>query len=142
MSSVPTEIASTEMLGRGVFDSDKAKGKIFPKSFRERGGFAELSTDRVSIGDKKAIAEHHDQQRSPKTLKGWATLTRDAACSMGRSVIGCEVEGNPWHAHIVLPGTEPLSEEDQQQHALNLAKLAKWEARSADPISPPSPAPP
>jgi len=103
-----------------------------PRVFRERDGVRQLSVDCLTVADRQALAEHHDLQRPPQRLQGWAQLSVENASKMDRRVIAAPIAGNPWHAEIVLPETEPTEFADaQDQHALNLAMLSIWVERPA-----------
>jgi hypothetical protein len=135
MIVLPSAIGSEELLGRGIFDSRKAKhaqrGKIPPSVFRERSGVRELSVDRLSFGGHDQISALHDAERSGQRFHGWATLKAADACRAGRIVEARPIETiNPYHAEIVLPEfIGPDIDEEQEQHALNLAMAATWLAR-------------
>jgi hypothetical protein len=129
-----TSIADDESVGRGVFDTKKARqarsGKIAPRVFRERDGVLQISVDRLSLADRTRLAALHDIQRAPQILQGWAQISVENAVQMERHVIASPLPTNPWHAEIVLPTTDPNeAAEHQDQHALNLAMLAVWAER-------------
>ena len=132
IAALPTNIDSGESVGRGVFDTKKAKharaGKIQPRIFRERNGIGELSVDRLSYGNHTQIGALHDRERSPQRLFGWAQLSTEDARKNGRSVVARPIiPNNPYHAEIVLPQVDPSEmTEEQDQHALNLAMLSTW----------------
>ena len=133
-NAVPLTFGASELLGRGVFDSKKAKqaasGKTPPRVFRERDGVKELSVDRLSIADIPVLVSAHDSLRANQVIHGWAELSLDNAGKMNRSVRAAPLRSNPWHAEITLPDVNPLDlSEEQDQHALNLAMLASWRPR-------------
>lgn len=114
-----------------MFDSKKAKharsGKVAPRVFRERDGVREISVDRLTIADSQVLIKHHDQQRAPQRLHGWAQLSLQDAMGMNRQVLAAPLDGNPWHAEIIIPETDPTELADaQDQHALNLAMRSSW----------------
>lgn len=129
---ISLEIAPEELLGRGVFDSRRARqaraGKIVPRIFRERDGVRELSVDRLSHADLVELAKLHNRQRAPQSLYGWAHLSAVDAAMDGRTIRPSPIlPDNPFHAEIVLPVNDELEiSEEQDQHALNLAMSARW----------------
>ncbi len=133
-NGVTTNIDVLENLGRGVFDSKKAKhasaGKIAPRIFRERDGICELSVDRLSIGDHTRLVEIHDQERLPQLFQGWAQVSLENAEKLSRKAVASPLPSNPWHAEIILPDVDATEFADMQdQHALNLAMAAVWIGR-------------
>ena len=137
MTDLPKVIDTTESLGRGIFDSKKARqaqsGKVPPRVFRERTGVRELSMDRVSFGHLGEIAEAHDAERTTQQFHGWAELSARDATKHGRTVIAKPVlPTNPYHAEIVLPDVAVAEAgEEQDQHALSLAMASRWLPRPA-----------
>jgi hypothetical protein len=131
--TLPRDVGNAEMLGRGIFESDKAKaatkGKVPPKVFREKTGVREISVDRLSFGDEEIIASLHKNARSGQTFYGWAVVLSAHACELARTVIARPIPTNKWHAEITLPPLTPGQElEEQKQHSLNLANHATWRA--------------
>jgi hypothetical protein len=138
--SVPETVGSSEVLGRAIFDSSKAKqaakGLVPAKVFREKRGVRELSVDRLSLADEDALVHLHDAARDGQGFHGWATLKHGDASDMNRTVIAEKLPNNPWHAEIVLPPLpdhEEAQDEEQKAHSANLAKRANWKPRPAPP---------
>lgn len=134
MSLLPKIVDDKEELGRGIFDSRRAKkaasGIILPNIFKERDGVREISVDRLSFGHHAQISKVHDTERFNQTFYGWAVLAAKEAAEQGRSVVASPVQDNPYHAEIVLPDAgrdDPV--DDQNAHALSLAMRAKWMPR-------------
>jgi hypothetical protein len=134
MVDLPHVIANTEELGRAMFDSSKIKraqkdGVFHPRTFRQKDGERDLSTDRLSFGNLSGIAAFHDSTRG-SACGGWAVVSVGEARKDGRTVSADPIAGNPYHALISLPGidTEDFVEA-QQQHAIALALAAKWVPR-------------
>ena len=125
---IPPEITPEEELGRSVLSSREAKRadrKEIPMSvFVERGVFC-LSSDRLTIAplpEAIQIAEQRAQERGPdRSFYGWAIVMAEKARERRRRVAASPRPGNPYHADIILP-----SEEEQNQHALELARLSRW----------------
>ena len=138
MSPLPDTIDPSETLGRGVFDSRKAehaqRGVIPPAVFREKSGVRELSADHLSFGNHEKISSVHDTERSGQRFHGWATLSAEDASRFGRTVVANPIlPQNLYHAEIILPDMSGLdADEEQDQHALNLAMLATWLPRPAN----------
>jgi hypothetical protein len=135
MTSPSSVVSPSEALGRGIFDSRKAKnarrGTILPGVFRERSGIHQLSVDRLSFGCHEEISSVHDMERPGQKFHGWAVISAESASQSGRTVVARPIEPqNPYHAEIVLPDMTGLdADEEQDQHALNLAMMAKWLSR-------------
>ena len=93
--------------------------------FFERGGVSCLSSDRLTIAplpEAIQIAEQRAQERGPdRSFYGWAIVVAEKARERRRRVAASPRPGNPYHADIILP-----SEEEQNQHALELARLSRW----------------
>jgi hypothetical protein len=131
-TELPEEIGRDELLGRGIFDSRKARqaqrGRVPPGVFRERTGIRELSVDRLSFGHHEQISEIHNAERAGQQFHGWATVLVANAEGNGREVVARPIlPSNPYHAEIVLPDMEGLdADEEQEAHALSLAMLSTW----------------
>jgi hypothetical protein len=132
MIELPITVDGSEEVGRGIFDSKKAKharaGNISPRVFRERDGIKELSVDRLSFGAHSELSEIHDKERPGQSFQRWAKLSVQDATKNGREIFARPiVPTNPYHAEIVLPESPELEfGEEQDQHALNLAMLSVW----------------
>src|SRR5262249_7391961 len=125
-------LSDSEDLGRAVFDGTKAaaavRGKIVPRIFQERLGVQELSVDRLSIVNHSYASSIQSKLRS-RTCLGWAVVSVEKATSNRRLV---KIDPIPpdqlHHANIVLPNVSTEEQFDEQkQHALELAMLARWE---------------
>lgn len=138
MTDLPDIISDEEVLGRAVFDGRKARraardGTISPKTFREKDGVRELSVDRLSFGNHLGIAQSHDDQREQQCL-GWATVSALVARGNGRTVLADPIiPTNVFHAIVLLPELGEDALETQQEHALELATVAKWLERPTVP---------
>ncbi len=130
---IPSEIAPNEELGRSVFSSRDAKradrNEIPLSVFLEREGISHLSSDRLTIAPQHEairIAEKRAEERGPnRSFYGWAIITVGQATTNKRRVVASPQDDNLYHADIILPSELP-SEEEQTQHALELAKHARW----------------
>jgi hypothetical protein len=137
MIELPQTIDAVEEIGRGIFDLKKARqacaGKIHPRVFREKDGFRELSVDRLSFGGHSEVSAAHDNEREGQSFYGWAALSANDACRNGRTIRAAPIVlTNPYHAEIVLPESSEIDFVDEQdQHALSLAMLARWLPRPA-----------
>lgn len=135
MNSLPETVSDSERLGRGIFDSRKAKkaasGTVVPGIFRERDGVREISVDRLSFGNHQALADLHSSERSGQGFHGWAELLKSEAATEGRTVVASPIiPANMFHAEIVLPGDlKGDFDDDQNAHALALAMKATWLAK-------------
>lgn len=135
MTDINLIVDDIEDLGRAVFDGRKARdasrGKIHPRIFKERNGVKSLSVDRLTIACIPQLVATHDSERADQNFHGWAVVSYPAATQMSRVVYGLQTDSNPWHAEIQLCASEAeLLEEEQTEHALNLANNASWRAKS------------
>jgi len=99
--------------------------------FLEREGVESISVDRMGGAPLDDLAEHAKkvgQNRiQPKNFYGWAVLkVRDAEKS-GREVVATPTPQNKWHAAIRLTITENEQKRIQEEHALELASLSRWQ---------------
>lgn len=129
------EVAESEELARGVFDSTVAKKarkeQMLPSAFMEREGVCTLSVLRTSIITNDAevvrIGKHMARNRGPnRTIYGWFVVSARSAALMGRQLEATKVEGNPYHADIVLPAEDCMNKLRRLQHAQSLASHSEW----------------
>ena len=147
---LPKTIRDEEKLGRSVFSSSAEKrarkGIIIREIFLVRREDDCVSVDRMGYTSDETMARLASVRGKERvrTFYGWAILTAGAARSNSdqmeyrRTIEASPLPDNRYHANIVmnLPSAdEPERRDIQKQHALALAKCAKWRPR---PCSPPS----
>ena len=131
-------IRDDEMLGRSVFSGSAARrayrGHIVRDVFLVRLEDDCVSVDRMDyapVETMTSLAEARGERRGA-TFYGWATLIAGAARSgdveCRRTVEASPLPENPYHANIVMAvlGVDVERRDIQKQHALALAKCAKW----------------
>ena len=131
---VTDEVAESEELARGVFDSDVAKKarkeQMLPSAFMEREGVCTLSVLRTSIANDAEvvrIGKWMARKRGVnRTIYGWFVVSASNAALMGRQLEAIKVEGNPYHADIVLPDEDCMDRLRRLQHAQSLASHSEW----------------
>ena len=127
-------VAESEELARGVLDSTVAKKarkeQMLPSAFMEREGVCTISVLRTSIASDAEvvrIGERMARNRGPnRTIYGWFVVSARNAALMGRQLEATKVEGNPYHADIVLPDNDCMDKLRRLQHAQSLASHAEW----------------
>ena len=129
----PTEVDTTEELGREIFSRSTARRSrtAIPKNvFLEREGNTRISVDRLSLAPAILainIADEVANQRK-RTFYGWAIISAESASLNGRWVEASPLNHNRFHADIVLP-PEANEREEQIMHAQLLADASSWRAR-------------
>ena len=131
-------IRDEEMLGRDVFSSGAARracrGTIVRDVFLVRLEDDCVSVDRMDYAPVETmtlLAEARGERRGA-TFYGWAMLVAGAARSEDaecrRTVEASPLPENPYHANIFMTilGADVERRDIQKQHALALAKCAKW----------------
>ena len=97
--------------------------------FCEGDGVRCLSSDRLTIAPRQEAIQIACQRAKGRGLNrsfyGWAVVVAEKAGACERQVVASPQPDNPYHADIVLP-PEVSSEEEQEAHALALAKHARW----------------
>ena len=85
---------------------------------------------RTSIaGDAEVvrIGEIIAKKRGPnRNIYGWFVVSARNAALMGRQLEATKVEGNPYHADIVLPDKDCMDKLRRLQHAQSLASHSEW----------------
>lgn len=128
-------IPQDEFLWRGVFSRRRSKGPtVKARDFLEKPSVRRLSVERLDNAPQaeidriaKAVAVNRHT-----SLKRWAKVKAEHAREDGRDVEYTPVEGNPYHADIVLPelsGDEKADRRMQAFHAKKLADNAIWSDR-------------
>ena len=128
------EVAESEELSRGILDSTVAKKarkeEMLPSAFMEREGVCTVSVFRTSIAsdvEVVRIGERMARDRGPsRTIYGWFVVSARNAALMGRRLEATKVEGNPYHADIVLPDKDCMDNLRKLQHAQSLASHSEW----------------
>lgn len=64
---------------------------------------------------------------------GWAAVSVRNAAVNGRQVRASPINGNRYHADIVLPDLAEENRDEQTRHAQELADSANWRERPATP---------
>ena len=128
----------TKCLGRSVFSSSAARradrGTIVRDAFLVRLEDDCVSADRMDYAPVETMASLANARGEERrtTFYGWATLIAGAARSgdaeYRRTVEASPLPENPYHANIVMAvlGADVERRDIQKQHALALAKCAKW----------------
>ena len=132
----PGSIASSEVLGRGVFGSrarDRAaKGRV-PTSVFFQPGTVELSVDRLTHAPPEKAAQLGEVRAEKRgaTFYGWATIVASGVTEAGLEVVASPLPDgtNPYHADIVLPSSVVDCEAEAKTHAGDLAERSKWKPR-------------
>lgn len=122
-------ISAERDLGRRVYSESVAKkvaqglkGRLYREFLIKRGQTA-ISVDRLSIAplaEVAALAQEASASRDG-SFHGWALIAGEDACGSGRRVRASPVEGNPYHAEIVLPDSAATDRGEQVRHAQQLA---------------------
>jgi hypothetical protein len=76
------------------------------------------------------IAKIQDKERGTR-CHGWAAVSAASARKNGRTAVSDRLDGNPYHALVILPEA-PTPEEfvaAQREHGLELALAAQWRER-------------
>lgn len=134
-------ISAEKDLGRRIFSATVAKkvaggskGRLF-REFLIPPGETAISIDRLSIaplGEVATLARAASASRDG-TFHGWALITGDDACGNGRQVRASPVDGNPYHAEILLPDAAATDRGVRVRHAQELADASSgW---CADPLA-------
>lgn len=134
---IPQQVADEEDLGRGIFNSERAKryakGRpIAPKEFKEKADKRCLSVDRLSFCDSKKMCEIGDlnAENRNQQFHGWAVIKASIAGQNGRSIRPAPIDYNPYHANIDIPiSAEARQEEEWTEHSMQLALFATWKTR-------------
>ena len=138
MAALEKTIRDDEMLGRSVFSNSVARralrGTIVRDVFLVRLEDDCVSVDRMDYAPVETMASLADARGEGRGAKfyGWATLIAGAARSgdaeCRRTVEASPLPENRYHANIVLTilGADMERRDIQKQHALALAKCAKW----------------
>lgn len=131
------DVELTDVLGRGVFDSTKAKraakvnGLIAHRIFLENSERDTLSVDRLDFASDDFMTEIQDRVSAPlRKFYGWAQLTVEDASRQQREVHATPNCFNRYHADIILNLLEGEERKDaQKSHANDLAAHSTWRAR-------------
>lgn len=127
-------VAETEELSRCVLASTVAKKarkeQMLPSTFMEREGVCTISVLRTSIASDAEVVrieERMARNRDPnRTIYGWFVVSAKNAALMKRQLEATKVEGNPYHADIVLPNKDFMDKLRRLQHAQSLASHSEW----------------
>ena len=130
---LPENIKDNDFLGRAVFSSKQGTEKrIKPNVFMEKEPSNSLSMDRFGFCPKKELIDIQDQNAKIRSTKakdnqrsfyGWAKIKAVDARRKERKVKSNPVQGNPYHAEVILP---IHTRDEQKAHAVNLATLSDW----------------
>ena len=125
----------TDVLGRGVFDSRKAKraaaGHIVYRIFQEKPEKDSLSVDRLDYVSDDVMTDIQVRGSASRKFYGWAQLTVADASEEQREVRATPTSDNKYHADIILNLPEGEERKDtQKSHANDLATKATWRPRS------------
>lgn len=128
------EVAESEELARCVLDSTVAKKArkeiMLPSAFMEREGVCAISVLRMSIASDAEVVRVGEliaKNRGPnRTIYGWFVVSVRNAALMGRQLEVTRVEGNPYHADIVLPDKDCMNKLRKLLHAQSLASHSEW----------------
>ena len=130
---VPETIAEWENLGRGIYSRSTAKRASRNRTpynvFLPPSGGMSISVDRLSVAPLEEVITIAKQRAANREgeFRGWATVTANAACKEGRTVVASPIEGeNPYHSDIVLPAAVANDRKMQKHHALALASRSSW----------------
>jgi hypothetical protein len=125
-------IGETEELGRGISSSKAARrlrnSRARHYDFLPREGVVEISVDRLSVAGLKkatAIADTRDHVHG-RTFYGWVVVVAREVAHEGRCVVASPLEGNPYHADIILPKHAAEDRAEQEHHAQELADSSYW----------------
>ena len=135
--NVPSQIASTEELGRCVFSRSNFRPAspqpVRFRAFLERRGAAEISVDRLTYAPQQQAVEIADAMANARGLNfyGWAVLTASNASVNERRVVADPLSDgtNPFHANILLPDSAIDDPDEQKHHAQQLAAVSYWRER-------------
>ncbi len=142
MATIPRSIDEDEKLGRHEWSRSIAK-KVYGRlargeaprppasKFKPPDGSCELSVDRMNFVDQRELAKlaEKNSTRNDPSLRGWYTLKAGDVAEAKCTVQGSPLEGNPYHADIILPVNVSAvdSRDDLMEYARNLAYLADFE---------------
>ena len=139
--NVPIEIGDGELLGRRIFQSDKAKRARRdpngdPKPVFDFRAFFDLryrgiSVDRLGYASVIQLTEIADAEILPGQDKfyGWFVIeARVAAEKCELQATGTET--NPFHADLWLPEAAIADPGERKNLALDLAQASKWRERA------------
>ena len=133
---IPTNIATWEELGRGVYSRSASRrarrGRILYRVFMPPLDTSAISVDRLSIAPLKEIAVIATARSANREgeFQGWAVIAVEAVHTEGHRVVASPIsDENPYHADIVLPSQVVNDLERQKRHAQKLADHSYWRDR-------------
>ena len=128
----PVTIGREEELGRRVFSARRARrarrSGVRPDVFMLDAGERRMSVDRLTGTpwcELGAIARSASASRTG-ALQGWASVVAETARLDGREAVASPVDGNPYHADIVLPEGAEADRDVRLFHAQQLAAASGW----------------
>ncbi len=135
-------LSPNEPLGRYVLSESRARkalrrGEIEYDIFLERIDKDRISVDRLDLASDTEMAEIADEVADARAKRffGWAVVSVSYASEMGRWVEATPLLNNRFHADVCLKLPRDADRRDAaREHAINLAKGAKYRPR---PMSPP-----
>ena len=127
--TAPDRIDREEDLGRRVFTQSLARRlKAVHRMFLPKRGEVSISVDRLNVApqsDLTALAHAASGSRDGPFC-GWASIATEDACRNRRRVEASPVDGNPYHAEILLPSSAATDRGEQVRHAHELADASCW----------------
>ena len=123
-----------ERLGRRVHqrgDRAKVQSGNAPLNLFISPDKLKISVDRLHddfLAAVSVIADNYYKYEHPekRNFYGWAEVTQGKASEQGRTVEPSPLQGNKYHAEIVLPFIAAIDSKEMERHAIELAANAFW----------------
>ena len=136
----PAVVGRDEELGRRVFSARRAKrarrSGVRADVFMLGDGERRMSVDRLCMAPLREVAAIARSAAAVRTgpFQGWASVVAESAGLGGREVAASPVDGNPYHADIVLPEAAAADRHVRLAHAQQLAAASCWRDPPGDGI--------